>query len=143
MNVILPMQSPPQKDSRICHRIDRLLTTHNASANDTATSILQDECVVAPRAQPLLDKGTVSLDCLRHQGLRGRLIEERARTTYASGLLEASQQLRISLANVSRQGMPSPSLVVLEPIPPWVDVDARTSSPLSARHPEVNSRSGN
>lgn len=33
MNVILPMQSPPQKDARTGHRMDRLLTTDNASAN--------------------------------------------------------------------------------------------------------------
>ena len=129
MNVILPMQSPPQKDSRIYHRMDRLLTTNNASANDTATSIVQDECIVAPRVQPLLDKGTVLLDRLRHKGLCSLLIEERARTTYACGLLEASQQLHISLANVSRQSMPSPSLVVLEPTSPSADVDTGASSP--------------
>ena len=135
MNVILPVQSPPQKDARSSHRMDRLRTTNNASANDTATSILQDECIVTPKAQPLLDKGTVLLDRLRQKKLRSLLIEERARTTYACGLLEATQQLRISLANVSRKSMPSPSLVVLEPISSWADVDAGTSSPLSVRPP--------
>lgn len=91
MHVILPLESPPQKDARICHRMDRLLTTNKASANDTATGILQDECIVAPRAQPLLDKGTILLDRLRHKGCCGLLIAERARTTYACGLVEASQ----------------------------------------------------
>lgn len=110
------MQSPPQQDARTGHRMDRLLTTDNASANDTATSILQDEYIVAPRAQPWLDKDTVLLDRLRQKGLCSLLLEERARTTYACGLLEASEQLRISLANVSRQSMSSPSLVVLEPV---------------------------
>jgi hypothetical protein len=143
MHVILPMERPPQKDARICHRMDRLLTTNKASANDTATSILQDECIVAPRAQPLLDKGTILLDRLRHKGFCGLLIEERARTTYMCELLEASQQLRISMANVSRQRMPSPSLVVLEPTSSWVNVDAGTSSPLSASAPEVLACSGN
>jgi len=132
MNVIFPMRSPPQKDSRICHRMNRLLTTNNASANDNATSIVQDECIVAPRAQPLLDKGTMLLDRLRHKGFCGLLIEERARTTYACGLLEASQQLRISMANVSRKRMPSPFLVVLEPTSSWVNVDAGTSPPCQA-----------
>jgi hypothetical protein len=142
MHVILPMERPPQKDARICHRMDRLLTTNKASANDTATSILQDECIVAPRAQPLLDKGTILLDRLRHKGFCGLLIEERARTTYTCELLEASQQLRISMTNVSRKCMPSPFLVVLEPTSSWVNVDAGTSS-LPARHPEVHSCSGN
>lgn len=95
--------------------MERLHTTNNASANDTATGILQNESIVAPRVQPLLDKGTVLLDRLRHEGLCGLLIEERARTTYACRLLEASQQLRISFANVSREIMPSPSIVVVQP----------------------------
>src|SRR5438445_7980751 len=132
MNVILPMPSPPQKDSRIRHRMDRLLTTNNTLANDTATNIVQDKGIVAPRTQPLLDKGTVLLDRLRHKGLCSRLIGKRTRTAYACGLLEASQQLRLSLAHVSHKSMPSPSLVVLEPTSPWTDVDASTSSPLSA-----------
>jgi hypothetical protein len=58
------MESPPQQDSRLCHRMDRWLTTYNASANDTATSIAQDEGIVAPNTQPLLDKDTVLLDRL-------------------------------------------------------------------------------
>jgi hypothetical protein len=57
MHVVLAMESPPQQDSRLCHRMDRWLTTQNASANDTATSIAQDEGIVAPRAQPLLGAG--------------------------------------------------------------------------------------
>jgi hypothetical protein len=85
------MKRPPQKDARICHWMDRLLTTTKTSANDTATGIFQEECIVAPRAQPLLDKGTILLDRLRHKGFCGLLIEERARTTYACGLSEASQ----------------------------------------------------
>jgi hypothetical protein len=64
MHVILPLESAPQNDARIGHRMDRLLTTNKASANDTATGILQDECIVAPKAQPLLDKGTILLDRL-------------------------------------------------------------------------------
>src|SRR5215470_4903288 len=94
MNVILPMPSPPQKDARIRHRMDRLLTTNNTLANDTATSRVQDKCIVAPKTQPLLDKGTILLDRLRHKGLCSRLIRKCTRTTYACGLLEASQQLR-------------------------------------------------
>src|SRR5207247_3011959 len=94
---LLPMPSPPQKDSRIRHRMDRLLTTSNTLANNTATSISQDKGIVAPKTQPLLDKGTVLLDRLRHKGLYSRLIGKRTRTTYACGLLEASQQLRLSL----------------------------------------------
>jgi hypothetical protein len=85
------MESPPQKDTRICHSMDRLLTTTKTSANDTATGIFQDECIVAPRAQPLLDKGTILLDRLRYKGFCGLLIEARACTTYACGLLEANQ----------------------------------------------------
>ncbi len=80
----------------------------------------------------MLDKGTMLLDRLRHKGFCGLLIEERARTTYAGGPLEASQQLRISMANVSRKRMPSPFLVVLEPTSSWVNVDAGTSPPCQA-----------
>jgi len=58
------MESPPQQDARICHWMDRLLTTTKTSANDTATGIFQDECIVAPRAQPLLDTGTILPDRL-------------------------------------------------------------------------------
>ena len=136
MHVVFSIESPSQKDSRLYHRMDRWLTTHNASANDTVTSIAQDESIVAPRAQPLLDKGTVLLDRLRHKEFCCLLIAKRTRTAYASELLEASQQLRISLANVSRKRMSSPSLVVLEPTSPWVNVDAGTSSPVFARHPK-------
>lgn len=136
MHVVLAMESPPQQDSRLCHRMNRWLTAHNTPANDTATSIAQDEGIVAPRAQPLLDKGTVSLDRLRQKDLCSLLIAKCTRTAYACELLKASQQLRISLANVSRQRMPSPSLVVLEPTSPWVNGDMGTSSPISAGHPE-------
>jgi hypothetical protein len=143
MNVIFPMPSPPQQDSRLRHRMDRLLTTNNTLANDTATSIMQDKGIVTPRTQPLLDKGTVVLDRLHHKRLCSRLIGKRTRTTYACGLLEARQQLRLSLANVSHKSMPAPSLVVLEPTSPWTDIDAGTSSPRSARHPEIYFRSSN
>jgi hypothetical protein len=64
MHVVLAVQSPPQQDSCPCHRMDRWLTAHNASANDTAISIAHDEGIVAPRAQPLLDKNMVVLDRL-------------------------------------------------------------------------------
>ena len=49
MNVIFPMPSPPPQDSRIRHRMDRLLTTNNTLANDTAPSIVQDKGIVTPR----------------------------------------------------------------------------------------------
>jgi hypothetical protein len=128
MNVILPMQRSPQKDTRIYHRIDHLLTTKHTSANNTATGILQDEGIVAPGAQPLLDKSTVLFYRLCNKGLCGLPIEERARTTYACGLLKASQQLRISFANMPYQSVTSQSLVVLEPTSPRADVDASVSS---------------
>src|SRR5215470_15035075 len=112
--------------------MDHLLTTKHTSANGTATGVLQDEGIVAPGAQPLLDKNTVLLYRLRHKGLCGLPIEERARTTYAGGLLEASQPLRISLADVSCQSVPSQSLVGLEPTSLRTDVDASVSSLPSA-----------
>src|SRR6266511_2155598 len=132
MNVILPMQRPPQKDARICHQMDHLLTTKHSSANGTATGILQDEGIVAPGAQPLSDKSTILFYRLCNKGLCGLPIEERARTTYACGLLEASQQLRISFVNMSCQSVTSQSLVVLEPNSPRADVDASVSSLPSA-----------
>jgi hypothetical protein len=61
MQVILPLESPPQNDARSGQRRDRLLTTNTATANDPATAISQDEGIVAPKAPPLLAKGTIVL----------------------------------------------------------------------------------